>query len=55
MNCVVFEHFIANKDAFIKYRFLNSLINNVRSIKDINESKFFINIEKIRLVTNLRD
>ena len=55
MNCVVFQHFIANKDAFIEYRFLNPSINNVRSIKDINESKIFINIEKIRLVINLKD
>ena len=40
---------------FIKYRSLNFLINNVRSIKNINELKILINIEKIRFVTNLRD
>ena len=44
-----------NKDAFIKYRFLNFLINNVHSIKNINKSKIFINIKKIRLVTNLKN
>ena len=54
MNCVVSQHFIANKNAFIEYRFLNPLINNVHSIKNINESKIFIDIEKIRLITNLR-
>ena len=54
INCVVFQHFIVNKDAFIKYRFLNFSINNVRSIKSINKSKIFINIKKIRLVTNLK-
>ena len=54
MNCVVFQHFIVNKNVFIKYRFLNLLIDNVRSIKNIDKSKIFINIKKIRLVTNLR-
>ena len=44
-----------NKDAFIEYRFLNFLINNVYSIKSIDESKIFIDIKKIRLVINLRD
>ena len=55
MNCVVFQHFIANKDAFIEYRLLNLSNNNVRSIKNINESKILINIKKIRLITNLKD
>ena len=54
INCVVFQHFIANKDAFIEYRFLSFSIDDVRSIKGIDESKIFIDIEKIRLVTNLR-
>ena len=54
MNYVAFQHFIANKNTFIEYRFLNSLIDNVRSIKNINESKIFIDIEKIRLVINLK-
>ena len=55
MNCVAFQHSIANKNVFIEYRFLNFSINDVRSIKDINKSKIFIDIEKIRLITNLRD
>ena len=54
MNCVAFQHFITNKNVFIEYRSLNSLIDNVYSIKDINKSKIFIDIEKIRFVTNLR-
>ena len=54
MNCVASQYFIANKNTFIKYRFFDFSINDVRSIKDINESKFFIDIEKIHLVTNLR-
>ena len=33
---------------------LNPLIDNVRSIKDINKLKILIDIEKIRLVTNLK-
>ena len=53
MNYVAFQHFIANKNAFIEYRFLNFSIDNIRSIKNINESKIFIDIKKIRLVTNL--
>ena len=55
MNCVVSQHFITNKNAFIKYRLLNLLINNVRLIKDINELKILIEIKKIRLATNLKD
>ena len=43
-----------NKDVFIKYRFLNLSIDDVRSIKDIDESKILIDIEKIRLIINLR-
>ena len=54
INCVVSQHFIANKNVFIKYRSLNPSINNVHSIKNINKSKIFINIEKIRLITNLK-
>ena len=54
MNCVVSQHFIANKDAFIEYRFLNPLINDVYSIKSIDESKISIDIEKIRFIINLR-
>ena len=55
INCVVSQHFITNKNIFIEYRSLNFSIDNVRSIKDINKSKVFIDIEKIRLVTNLRN
>ena len=43
-----------NKNIFIEYRFLNLSIDNVRPIKDINESKILIDIEKIRFVINLR-
>ena len=34
---------------------MNFSINDVRSTKNIDESKIFIDIKKIRLVTNLRD
>ena len=34
---------------------MNSLINNVRSIKSINKLKILIDIEKIHFVINLRD
>ena len=54
MNCVAFQNFIANKDAFIEYRFLNLSINNVYSIKDINKSKILIDIKKMHFVTNLK-
>ena len=54
MNCVIFQHFIANKDAFIEYYSLNSSIDDVYSIKNINKSKIFIDIEKIRFIINLR-
>ena len=54
MNCVAFQHSIANKNAIIEYRLLNLLINDVYSIKSIDKSKVFIDIEKIRLVTNLK-
>ena len=54
MNYAAFQHFITNKKTFIEYRSLNSSIDNVRSIKNINESKIFINIKKIRLIINLR-
>ena len=55
MNYVASQHFIANKNTFIKYCSLNSLIDDVRSIKDINKSKIFINIKKIRLIINMKD
>ena len=54
INCVVSQHFIANKNTFIEYRPLNPSIDDVRSIKNINESKILIDIKKIRLITNLR-
>ena len=54
INYAASQHFITNKNAFIKYRSLNSSINNVRSIKNINKSKILIDIEKIRLIINLR-
>ena len=55
MNYVASQHFIANKNVFIKYYFLNFSINNVCSIKDINKSKIVINIKKIHFITNLKD
>ena len=54
MNCVISQHFIINKNVFIKYRFLNFSINNVYLIKNINKSKILIDIKKIRFITNLK-
>ena len=55
MNCVYSQYFIINKNLFIEYRFLNLLINNVYSIKEINNSKIFINIKKIRIIMNVKN
>ena len=44
-----------NKNAFIEYRPLNFLIDDVHSIKSINKSKILIDIEKIHFIINLKN